>query len=84
MLICTDVYYASFPTDSRLYKAVVYVVFVLEAVNIILGTYDLGRMFIHPHYHPFLSYWAAPLCGATSMINFLRFDAEAENLKRCY
>ena len=68
VLICLDIYYTSFPTEPRLYKGVVYVVYVLETVNAILSTYDLGRMFIDPCYHPYLSYWVVPLCGAAGMM----------------
>lgn len=43
-----DVYYASFPSEPRVYKAVIYVVYILETVFTVLVTYDLGQMFIDP------------------------------------
>ena len=83
MLICLDVYHSSFPNEPKLYRAVVYIVYAIETLCVILSAYDLGQMFIDLSYYPYLSYWVVSLCGAIGVTCFLRFEAEAENLKRC-
>lgn len=84
MLIYIDIYYTSFPDEPRLYKAVVCVVYVVETVNAMLSTYDLGHMLTDHNYYPYLTYWVTPICGAIGMLTFLRIEAEAENLKWCH
>ena len=84
MLIYIDVYYASFPEEPWLYKAVVYAVYVLQTVDTVSITYDLGHMIIDPCYIPCLLRYVIPLCGGAGMLVFLRSEAKAENLKWYY
>ena len=67
VLTYLDVYCSSFPNEPKLYKAVVYIVYMLETVCAVIITYDLCHMFTDPSYYPFLSHWVASFCGATGM-----------------
>ena len=84
MLIYIDIYYTSFPNEPRLYKAIVYAVYLVETVNTMLSTYVLGHMLTDRSYNLYLMHWAIPCCGGIGALTFLRFEAEAENLKWCH
>ena len=84
MLLCVDVYYASFPEEPWLYKAVVYSIYVLETVVAISITYDLGHMIIDPCYIPLLPCYVIPIGGGAGMSVFPRSEAKAENWKWYY
>ncbi|KAF8728539.1 hypothetical protein AX14_006515 [Amanita brunnescens Koide BX004] len=59
-------YYTFFPKDSRIFKGVIYAVFLIETIHTILLIYDLGLLLFHRIHFPRMTRIVVPVCGGTA------------------
>lgn len=76
LFVNSDLYYISFPEDPRLFKTVVYGVYLIETVYTILLTYGWGRsLLVVGQGLPIMSTISILACGPTGMLQFTFQDA---------
>ena len=76
LFVNSDLYYISFPDDPKLFKTVVYGVYLIETVYTILLTYGWGRsLLVVGQGLPIMSTISILACGPTGMLQFTFQDA---------
>ena len=64
-------YHISFPKDSKLLKATVYIIYLTETIYTILLGLDLAHMVIEPTYDTCFPSLVAPIFGGLSALPFI-------------
>lgn len=68
LFVDLDLYYISFPDDPRLFKTVVYAVYLIETVYTVLLTYGWGGSLLTDSGLPLMNTISILACGPTGVL----------------
>ena len=68
-------YHISFPKDSKILKATVYAIYLLETIYTVLLAYDLVHLVIEPNYDARFASLIVPIFGGLGTLKFILYPS---------